>query len=86
MALVRFDDLTLHGYVDGVEIGSRTTDDTGGIPISSIGVGDNNFNGATYFPTGTVVERVRAFTFPAGGFEQNQLLLGAQTSLPRRPV
>jgi len=85
MALVRFDDLTLHAYVDGVEIGSRTTDDTGGIQISSIGVGDNNFNGATYFPPGTVVERVCAFTFPSGGFEQNQLLLG-RTNQPATPA
>ena len=85
MALVRFDDLTLHAYVDGVEIGSRTTDDTGGIQISSIGVGDNNFNGVTYFPLGTVVERLRAFTFPSGGFEQNQLLLG-RTNQPATPA
>jgi hypothetical protein len=85
MALVRFDDLTLHAYVDGVEIGSRKTDDTGGIQISSIGVGDNNFNGATYFPLGTVVERVRAFTFPSGGFEQNQLLLG-RANQPATPA
>jgi len=85
MALVRFDDLTLHAYVDGVEIGSRTTDDTGGIQISSIGVGDNNFNGVTYFPLGTVVERLRAFTFPSGGFEQNQLLLG-RANQPATPT
>ena len=85
MALVRFDDLTLHAYVDGVEIGSRTTDDTGRIQISSIGVGDNNFNGVTYFPLGTVVERLRAFTFPSGGFEQNQLLLG-RTNQPTTPA
>ena len=85
MALVRFDDLTLHAYVDGIEIGSRKTDDTGRIQISSIGVGDNNFNGVTYFPPGTVVERLRAFTFPSGGFEQNQLLLG-RTNQPATPA
>ncbi|MEI7898982.1 MAG: DUF2341 domain-containing protein [bacterium] len=85
MALVRFDDLTLRAYIDGVEIGSRVTDSTGSLHIDNLGVGYNTFGGATYLPAGTLVERVRAFTFPHGGFDVNQVLL-ARTNAPATPA
>ncbi len=74
MALVRFDDNTLKAYLDGVEIGSRTTT-APSLTLGSIGVGANYFGGATYLPQGTLVERVRAFIFPSGGFNPNDLLV-----------
>jgi len=74
MALVRFDDNTLKAFLDGVEIGSRTSD-APSLTLGYIGVGANYFGGATYLPRGTLVERVRAFTFPSGGFNPNDLLV-----------
>ena len=60
-ALVRLADNTLIAYLDGVEIGSRATDDAANHPLVSIGVGDNNFGGSTYMSESTVVARVTAF-------------------------
>jgi hypothetical protein len=74
MALVRFDDNTLKAYLDGVEIGSLATT-APALTLAFIGVGSNYFGGATYLPRGTVVERVRAFTFPSGGFSPRGLLV-----------
>ena len=74
MALVRFDDNTLKAYLDGVEIGSRIST-APSLALGYIGVGANYFGGATYLPQGTLVERVRAFTFPTGGFNPNGLLV-----------
>ncbi|MEI6606470.1 MAG: DUF6288 domain-containing protein [Verrucomicrobiota bacterium] len=74
MALVRFDDNTLKAYLDGVEIGSRTTT-APSLTLSNIGVGANYFGGSTYLPQGTLVERVRAFAFPSGGFSPSDLLV-----------
>ncbi|MCX5653707.1 MAG: autotransporter-associated beta strand repeat-containing protein, partial [Planctomycetota bacterium] len=73
MALVRFDDNTLTAYLDGVEIGSRTTT-APSLTLQNIGVGANYFGGATYLPRGTVVSRVRAFTFASGAFDSSDLL------------
>lgn len=80
MALVRFDDNTLKAYLDGAEIGNRTAD-APSLTLGYIGVGANYFGGATYLPQGTRVERVRAFTFPSGGFNAGYLLV-----LPSGPV
>ena len=74
MALVRFDDNTLKAYLDGVEIGSRTTT-APSLTLGFIGVGSNYFGGSTYLPLDTIVERVRAFTFPSGGFSPSGLLV-----------
>ncbi len=72
MALVRLDDNTCNAYCDGVFVGSRATTPAL-LNLANLGVGANYFGGANYFPRGTVVQRVRAFTFPSGGFNVNQL-------------
>ncbi|MCX6879552.1 MAG: DUF2341 domain-containing protein [Verrucomicrobia bacterium] len=74
MALVRFDDHTLKAYLDGIEIGSRTTT-APALTLGYLGIGANYFGGSTYLPQGTVIGRVRAFTFPSGGFNADDLLV-----------
>ena len=80
MALVRFDDNTLKAFLDGVEIGSRATT-APSLALASIGVGSNYFGGSTYLPQGTLVERVRAFTFTSGAFSPSNLLVLASAAV-----
>ena len=72
MALVRLDDNTCNAYCDGLFVGSRATAPAL-LALANLGVGANYFGGANYFPRGTIVQRVRAFTFPSGGFNASQL-------------
>ena len=77
LALVLLDDGTLSAYLDGSLLASRA--DGKLFPASaltSVGVG-NEISGGWYIPKGTLVERVRTFTFDTGAFNAGDLLLPA---------
>jgi len=75
LALVLLDDGTLSAYLDGSLLASRADGKLfPAAALTSVGVG-TPLSGGWPLPAGTIVQRVRTFTFTSGAFNAGDLLM-----------